>query len=413
MIMKRKRHWVIRGGIAIVLLTCLLGYLLNDWIMMPSVARADRMEQQNALPLTVFYDQPADWSQTTPGDLLKMEEASGYALPDGVKAVRILYHSLDSAGQDVVSSAVVLTPAGSPPLGGWKVIVWAHGTSGVARQCAPSAMKDVYYGEEGLFPMLRAGYAVVAIDYHGLGTHGLHQYLSKIGQAWDVINSIPAARAAVPDLGKRWVVDGHSQGGLAAWGVAELEVGRKDPDYLGAVAVSAPTDLGHIFETPEATRGAGFYVAWLAYGIHARYPQFQPQEILTSEAMKLYDSATAGGCWYHGYATYAGAEAASVMMPHVAHNTWVEMFLNENAVGKNPVYGPMFVIGGEADQTVPIENMRKTFKLLCSQTANVRFRSYPGLDHDPTMTNSTPDQLVWINDRFSNKPADGNCDAAY
>ncbi|MHB8478082.1 MAG: hypothetical protein ACYDBZ_17540 [Steroidobacteraceae bacterium] len=26
----------------------------------------------------------------------------------------------------------------------------AHGTSGVARLCAPPAMKDVYYGDEGL-----------------------------------------------------------------------------------------------------------------------------------------------------------------------------------------------------------------------------------------------------------------------
>ena len=27
--------------------------------------------------------------------------------------------------------------------------------------CAPSAMKDVYYGDEGLFPMVEAGYAVL------------------------------------------------------------------------------------------------------------------------------------------------------------------------------------------------------------------------------------------------------------
>jgi hypothetical protein len=39
------------------------------------------------------------------------------------------------------------------------------------------------------------------------------------------------------------------------------------------------------------------------------------------------------------------------------------------------------------------------------------FRSYPGLDHDPTMTNSTPDQLAWIKDRFAGKPASSNCAA--
>lgn len=49
------------------------------------------------------------------------------------------------------------------------VIAWAHGTSGVARRCAPSLMKDVEYGTEGLMPMVAAGFAVVATDSAGLG----------------------------------------------------------------------------------------------------------------------------------------------------------------------------------------------------------------------------------------------------
>jgi hypothetical protein len=41
----------------------------------------------------------------------------------------------------------------------------------------------------------------------------------------------------------------------------------------------------------------------------------------------------------------------------------------------------------------------------------VTFRSYPGLDHDPTMETSTPDQLEWIRARFAGKPAESNCPA--
>ncbi len=52
-------------------------------------------------------------------------------------------------------------------------------------------------------------------------------------QARDVIFSVPAARRAVPSLGSRWVVDGHSQGGSTAWRVASLESSMRDPDYLG------------------------------------------------------------------------------------------------------------------------------------------------------------------------------------
>ena len=185
-----------------------------------SVSEAIRMERDNALPRTALYDAPKSLAGSRPGDLLKQEKFAGYLVPKGASAVRILYHSLDADQHDVVTSGVVLIPAGTAPVGGWPVIAWAHGTSGVARMCAPSLQKDVYYGEEGLMPMVRAGFAVVASDYHGLGTYGQHQYVNKLAQTNDVIYSIPAARKAVPALGKKWVVDGHSQGGLAAWGVA-------------------------------------------------------------------------------------------------------------------------------------------------------------------------------------------------
>ena len=172
------------------------------------------------------------------GDLLRQERFAGYTLIEGVRAVRILYHSLDAVRGDVVTSAVVLIPPGAAPQGGWPVIAWAHGTSGVAPQCAPSLMRDVYYGAPVLAAMLKGGFAVVATDYHGLGTPGPSQYGSKQAQAFDVIYAMPAARTAVPELGRRWVVDGHSQGGFTAWGVAELESKLKDDGYLGAISVA-------------------------------------------------------------------------------------------------------------------------------------------------------------------------------
>ena len=57
-------------------------------------------------------------------------------------------------------------------------------------------MKDYYYGELGLDEFLRAGFAIVGTDYHGLGTPGPHQYVNKTAQVNDVIYSVPAARAA-------------------------------------------------------------------------------------------------------------------------------------------------------------------------------------------------------------------------
>jgi hypothetical protein len=70
----------------------------------------------------------------------------GYALPKGVRAVRILYHSRSASGQDVAASGVVLLPAGHPPVGGWPVIAWAHDTSGVARISALNPITAAVYG---------------------------------------------------------------------------------------------------------------------------------------------------------------------------------------------------------------------------------------------------------------------------
>lgn len=377
--------------------------------MPKTVAAAIAMEQADALALGDFYSTPANLSQTKPGDLLRQEPFAGYTLPKGATAVRILYHSLDATGGDVATSGVVLIPAGTAPATGWPIIAWAHGTSGVARPCAPSAMKDVYYGDEGLMPMVAAGFAVVATDYHGLGTAGPHQYVNKTAQARDVVYSIPAARAAVPGLGARWVADGHSQGGLAAFGVAEAEHDLKDPNYLGAVSVAGVAREVDFFSHLSNTPGVGFYLAFMAAGIHARYPDFNPHDLLSDSVLEHYADVTTKGCFYYGYATYASLPAGTLLRPNWDKSASVHRFFEGNAVGAAPIGGPLFVIAGEADQTVPIAGVRAAVKQLCEARQPVTFRSYPGLDHDPTMEKSTPVQLEWIRARFAGKPAASNC----
>ena len=376
-----------------------------------TVQEAVKAEQDDALPLTVFYSQTVDLGASKPGALLAKEAVSDYAVPGLGSAARILYHSVQS-GRHAVTSAAVLMPAGKAPEGGWPLIAWAHGTSGVARQCAPSAMKDVYYGTLGLSDMLKAGFAVVATDYHGLGTDGGHPYMNKADQAEDVIYSVRAAQAAFPEIGKKWVVDGHSQGGLAAWGVAELQKDNPDPAYLGAVAVAPAIHLGWLLDHPEATKGAGFYLAWHAYAVHQSYPDFKPADVLSDIALKHYDDVTTNGCWLYGFLTYSGVEGPQMVKPGWRDNTWVRRFNNENSAGVTPTAGPLLVIAGEADSAVPIEAVRDGVRKACAAKAALEFKSYPGLDHDPTMGESVGFQLDWIKQRFAGVPAPGNCSAA-
>jgi pimeloyl-ACP methyl ester carboxylesterase len=377
--------------------------------MPKTVAEAVALERADRLPITDFYSTPGDLSATKPGDLLRKESFAGYSLPKGATAVRILYHSLSATDRDVATSGVVLIPGGVAPAGGWPVIAWAHGTSGVSRLCGPSTMKDVYYGDEGLMPMVAAGFAVVATDYHGLGTEGPHEYVNKTAQAHDVIYSIPAARAAVSSLGQKWVVDGHSQGGLAAFGVAEAEHKIQDPTYLGAVSVAGAVKESRFFTHLSNTPGVGFYLAFMAAGIHARYPDFKPRDLLSDEVLAHYDDVTTNGCFYYAYATYASVPRGALLRPQWDKSEWVHRFFEGNAVGAVPIGGPILIIAGEADQTVPIDGMRVVAKQMCASGQLVTFRSYPNLDHDPVMEHSTPDQLDWIKARFAGKPATSSC----
>ena len=405
----------IRNGLLILAAAggILLGPATGRAESMPkSVAEATRMEQLDELPAPGFYSSPRALSRTRPGDLLEKQPFGGYELPPGATAMRILYHSLDAEGRAVATSAFVLVPAGPAPAGGWPVVAWAHGTSGVGRRCAPSLMKDYYYAELGLNDFLKAGFAIVGTDYHGLGTPGLHQYVSKTAQVNDVIYSIPAARAAVPALGRRWIADGHSQGGLAAWGVAERESGLSDPDYLGAVSVAGASHpeelLLHLGDTP----GVGFYLAFMAYGIHARFPSFAVTDMLTPLAMQRYAAAAGDGCWYHGYALYADLTSASMLKPGWNRNPWARRFFDENEVGGSPVAGPLLVIAGEADATVPIAGVRQAVARACKVgSPRLSFRSYPGFDHDPTMAGTVADQVAWIAARFAGTPAESSCPA--
>lgn len=330
-------------------------------------ADAAAIEQRRSLPITPFYDDVRDLSASRRGALLRQESGTGYVgLPPGSQAVRIMYHSEDSDGRDVATSGVVLVPPGAPPAGGWPVIAWAHGTTGVARQCAPSLATNLAYAGWGLADMVAAGFAVVATDYRGLGTPGPHRYMDKLSQAWDVVHSIPAARAAVPALGSRWLVNGHSQGGAAAWGVAELQTTLKDPNYLGAVSVAGATQLKWALANHPTNRQTGHYLAWRAYAIQAYFPDYDPRRLLTPAGMAYYKEVTSDGCFLYGLVSYAKSGIDGLLQPDWGKSAYVRHHFEQNEVGRQPLAGPILVIAGEGDKTVPIEATRDSVQHACA-----------------------------------------------
>jgi alpha-beta hydrolase superfamily lysophospholipase len=374
-----------------------------------TTGEAAAIEKKNALPITAFYDTPR--ALKGPGELLRSEVFPTYTFPGdfkpkdlGIKAVRVLYGSRDAFGRLVPASGVVLIPYGKPPAGGWPVVVWAHGTSGVGRPFAPSLMKDLYYSWEGLLQWPMLGYAVVAPDYAGLGTDVPHQYLAAPAQAQDVINAVPAARQAVKELGPRWVAVGHSQGAGAVLCVAEIQSQRKDPNYLGAIALAPVGDLGPVFEHIHRSPNRG-YVAFLAYGIKAVYPTFKYEDILTPQATGLMQRVDKGG-WFVTLATFAHeVPAGKLLKPGWKENKHFQKFRRLSVLGERPAFRPVLLLQGLADEAIPTAATDALCKRMRKRGSVVDYRQYPGLDHDSLVFGSFRDQVRWVRDRFAGKPA--------
>ncbi len=368
-------------------------------------APARRSEILRTLPITKFYDTPDPLPAGKPGELIRSQEFDEYEIPFSVTAVRILYHSRSASGKDVAASGVVLFPYDKkPPAGGWPVIAWAHGSTGVARSCAPSLMRNIGHGPF-LSMYVNLGYAVVATDYTGLGTGFRNAFLDGPSNATDVVNSVPAARAAVPQLGARWIVMGEAEGGFTAVAVAEKENDIRDPGYLGAIAISNVTSVNGIYA--DSTRGpSNLMLTSLAYGIRTVYPQFQETDMLTEKALALYHDIEQ---MCSEPRTTPELPPVQMVKPGWESNAFVRQYFDRNDPGRTRAYGPILVISGATPAATLATMTAQTMSRICKQGDRVQWERYPDLDPGSVLGESVRDQIGWIEGRFSGRPSPTNC----
>ncbi len=372
-----------------------------------SQTKSDRVEKipesHRTFPLTKFYDTPNPLPSGNPGDLIRSQEFEEYDLPLRVLAVRILYHSRSATGQDVAASGVVLYPDAKAPAGGWPVIAWAHALRGVARQCAPSLARNLQHGPI-LAMYVNLGYAVVATDYTGLGTSFRNAFADMPSNATDVIYSVPAARAAVPQLGSRWIAIGIGQGGPAVVGVAEQERELRDPSYLGSMAISGLDDWMARYQISSSV--AYETPLFLAYGIKTVFPQFDFKEILTDKALAQYPRVEQGCGDPLGESKITPAES---LKANWENNRFVRQYFSRSTPGQKPAQGPVVVMSSELDPSLPIRETAQVIDRMCKQGDRVEFERYPQSETGRVFGDSVRDQIAWIEARFSGRPAAGNC----
>ncbi len=247
-----------------------------------------------------FYSPPHALVAGKHGSLIWARKLTGTpALHGGAGNRLILYRSSGVTGKTVVVSGTVSIPKGKAPKGGWPVISWAHGTTGIADQCAPSRDTPAN-GVHGLisyaYPLLqrwlKAGYVVVRTDFEGLGTPGDHPYLNGRSEGAAVLDAVRAARKLDPRLGKRLVIAGHSQGGQAALWAASLAHKLTPELKLRGTLALAP--VSHLAEQSGSLRALtapsplSGLVAMILRGVDIAAPQSGIPAALGDAASALY-----------------------------------------------------------------------------------------------------------------------------
>lgn len=326
----------------------------------------------------------------------------------GAQASRIRYRSRALDGRDITVSGALLVPSGKAPRGGWPVVGWAHGTSGIIDDCAPSTIHnangkiDLYgYAPVILARFVSAGFAVAATDYEGLGTPGEHPFLIADSAGRSIIDAVHAARQAAPQLSRSWFAVGHSQGGHAAIAAGELAAtwGR-GLDFRGSVGIAPVTDVGAMYNYGSpGPNERGFYLLVLT-GLQSLHPDLRLADYLGAQAQQMVPKIH--------------QECMATMLPFFSQNFGDRLtdyqftpqspdafqrpqpWLDAQSMPSRRAAGPLLLLQGDRDEFMKAHLTRQAVRNARAFGTSAEFRLYQGSDHISVLFDAGPDVLRWM-----------------
>jgi hypothetical protein len=360
----------------------------------------------------------------TPGKLLRQEPLpENLMLAKASKGLRVLYTStngIDGKTPITVSGAVYF-PKGKPPSGGWPVVAWGHGHTGVADVCAPSwapqrrRERDVEY----LNAWLAEGFAIAATDYQGLGTPGGHPWGVLRAEGYSLIDSARSAIAAFPELSDTAILIGQSQGSRAVLSASLFAHHyARSFKFKGTVATgvavappfSLETKAPQIRVPPRTGGGANARLAVESlFRFLALDRGFHPADYLNDAAKPAFE-ASRTGC------------SASIEQA-VAENG----LTTENVFKKDPTAAvanaeqylrfprtrfahPVFIGTGLDDITEPPQSQYNFIMAACHEGSTVEAHYYPGKDHSGAVNASLVDSIPFVKKILAGQRVASNCD---
>lgn len=368
-----------------------------------------------------FYTPPSPLPKGPRGSLIWARPLEGtMALPSAAKNTLVLYRSTDAVGRIVAVSGTIAIPAGTAPRGGWPVITWTHGTTGLAPACAPS--RDTENGPEHSYiatirtlldGFVKKGYVVVASDYAGLGTPGDHPFLQGKPTGRNALDMLRAARAIEPQIGRRYAVMGHSQGGQV-----DLFAAAQGPGYIpefklvGNLAFAPGSHIAGRLRSVMTSSKNELALPYVLYtlGSYAKTNAASDlKHILTPQALSHMPDLFEG-CMTHalstGYWSTAIAKDQFVAKPDVG--SFLKM-ARQNEPGRLRIAAPTVIMQGTNDVTVLPQDTDDVARQLCASGNRLDYRAIAGADHNGSMVQGGAGALAWIDARFAGEKATSDC----
>lgn len=377
-----------------------------------------------------FFDTAANFTCSRPGDLLKLQPIQNLAsydastsLPGGTSFYVIQYASVGLDNKTVPATAFIALPftlANSPDSSQSKerfpLVSFAHGTTGVLPNCA-ATLSNNFYDYYTWTPLVLAGFAVVATDYHGLGNnHTRHPFITPTVNSNDVYYAAKAAQAAFPTLlTSRWGVAGHSEGGGAAYAITENELIRNDKDFVGAAALAPVSRIydelnfggfGVRDSNPPPAQAVMGYLLMHTWSLQTAFPDVNVSSFLSPTYAARFTLLQKLNLCFNA----AGSLTAD-------HKTLDELFSSDGGREKwfsllqkfqktygagqgRPAYAPLLIVQSEGDASVPYKASVASYNASCKAGNEVELALIPLVDHSATVPATAGIWVSWLKQRI-------------
>jgi pimeloyl-ACP methyl ester carboxylesterase len=332
---------------------------------------------------------------------------------------RIVYRSTSGVnGEPTEVSGIVAIPSGDPPRGGWPIVAFGHGTTGVLNECAPSNYPNLLGSGSIVAALVLNGFVVAMTDYQGLGVPGYHHpYLDSTTFGYNMIDAVRAARRVVPDTQTRWAAYGVSLGGMAAWAAADRAstYGDKSLQLVGTAALVPVSDMSGLADEAAGETLTRDQVPLLIYALQAlkwSHPELDLDDYRSGAAARNWDTVLQ--CIPKDFPVEPQRSINEIQPADLRPATQeatdeLRTLLKEMALPKQPITGPMLAMYGTADPLVNAAWTRDALATACGQGDTIEIVERIGEGHADL--DSSP-SLPWVKNRFNGIAPINSCGSA-